>query len=202
MNSRTLARPVSSSVTACRSTVSCRLAFSIETTAWPARYSSRSSSSRVNAAPWRAIEIAPRYSGPSTSDRRPIDSACTPGPCTDTARRVRSARSSPSSAPSSSEPTSGLTTKTSRSAASIAFFRSPATSPTSQPEKAPWVERQRAAHLGVAGVDRLPHRERDHAVAVDARGERVADAPDRLGQLLALALGLLHLRLELRPTCR
>ena len=33
-----LARPVSSSVTAWRSTVSCRLAFSIETTDWPARY--------------------------------------------------------------------------------------------------------------------------------------------------------------------
>ena len=63
-------------MTAWRSTVSWRLAFSIETTAWPARYSSSSSSSRVNGAPRRAIEIAPRYSGPSTSERSPIDSAC------------------------------------------------------------------------------------------------------------------------------
>ena len=59
------------------------------------------------------------------------------------------------------------------------------------------IERHRAAGVGLAGVHRLAHRERDHAVAVEARGQRVADPADRLGELLALSLDLLDLRLEL-----
>ena len=58
-------------------------------------------------------------------------------------------------------------------------------------------ERKRPSRHGVAPVHRLPHRERDHSVAVEAGGKRVADAADRLGELLALALHLLDLGLEL-----
>src|SRR5918998_634659 len=70
-NARALARPASSSVTAWRSTVSCRLAFSIDTMACPARYSSSSSSSREKAWPRRAMERTPRYSG-SVEDTRAL----------------------------------------------------------------------------------------------------------------------------------
>ena len=48
-----------------------------------------------------------------------------------------------------------------------------------------------------AGAHGLTHGERDDPAAVEARRERVAHPADRLGQLLALALDLLHLRLEL-----
>src|SRR5262245_56701823 len=58
-------------------------------------------------------------------------------------------------------------------------------------------ERKRTAHLCVAGVDCLPHRQRNDAVPVESGGERVAHAANRLGQLLALVLDLLHLGLEL-----
>src|SRR5918999_1332906 len=117
---RALASPVSSSVTAWRSTVACRLAFSIETIAWPARYSSSSSSWRENSRPWRAIESTPKYSRPEE----------------ETSARIGTAGGG-------------------------------------------------APRLGPAGIDGLTHGQRDHAVPVEPGGERVADAADRLLQLLA-----------------
>ncbi len=62
----------------------------------------------------------------------------------------------------------------------------------------PPLERQCAPGLRVAGVDRLAHRQSDHAVPVEPGGECVADAADRRLQLLALSFVLLDLRLELR----
>src|SRR5215212_206446 len=162
-NARTLARPVSSSVTAWRSTVSCRRAFSIDTTACPARYCSSSSSSRVNGRRCRAIESTPRYSGDPGSPSIGTASAFVAPPLGGAHRLVEL-----------------------RVVAALAAL----------------LERVRADRLGapclgLAGVHRGPHGERDHAVAVEPHGERVADAPDRLGQLPALALDLIDLRGEL-----
>jgi hypothetical protein len=64
-------------------------------------------------------------------------------------------------------------------------------------ERAP-LEGERATGLGRARVDRLAHGQLDDAVTVEAGGEGIADAPDRLLELLALALHLLDRRLELR----
>ena len=58
-------------------------------------------------------------------------------------------------------------------------------------------EWQRAAALGLAGIDGGPHGQRDHPVAIEPGGQRIADAADRLLELLALALDLLDLPLEL-----
>ena len=58
-------------------------------------------------------------------------------------------------------------------------------------------EWQRAPALGLAGIDGGPHGQRDHPVAIEPGGQRIADAADRLLELLALALDLLDLPLEL-----
>src|ERR687891_78775 len=58
-------------------------------------------------------------------------------------------------------------------------------------------ERHGAPGVGLAGVHRLAHGQRDDAIAVEARGEGVADAADGRLELLALALDLLDLGLEL-----
>jgi hypothetical protein len=59
------------------------------------------------------------------------------------------------------------------------------------------VQRERPAGLSLAGVHRLAHGQLHDAVAIEPGGERVADAANRLLELLALALDLLDLRLEL-----
>ena len=189
--------PVSSSVIAWRSTVSCRLAFSIETTAWPARYSSSSSSSRVKAFPWRAIEIAPRYSGRRRASAARSRARGPADPCARPARRVRSA---PLVALERAEQLRAHV-RADREDAPLGRLDRAARARRRPPRpRSPRTRRGRAAapgRLGLACVHRLPHGQRHHAVTVEAGGERVAHAPDRLGELLALALHLLDLRLEL-----
>src|SRR5436190_382528 len=60
------------------------------------------------------------------------------------------------------------------------------------------VDRQCAASLGAARVDRGPHDKRHHPLAVEPGADRLAHAADRLLELLALALDLLDVRLEVR----
>src|SRR2546423_13768088 len=52
------------------------------------------------------------------------------------------------------------------------------------------VDRQCAAGLGTARLDRRAHHQRHHALAVESGADRLADAPDGLLELLALALDL------------
>ena len=87
--------------------------------------------SRVNSASRRAIEIAPRYSGPPTGERIGTDSpnARPALACTERLRTFGGA--SWSSASRSSVPTSGLTANAARSDSSSAVIRSPISEPTS-----------------------------------------------------------------------
>ena len=54
-----------------------------------------------------------------------------------------------------------------------------------------------AAGVGVAGLDRGPHGQVDHPLAVEAGAERLADPPDRVLELAPLALDLVDVGLEL-----
>ena len=204
VNARRFARPVSSSVTAWRSTVSWRLAFSIETTAWPARYSSSSSSSRVNGAPAARDRDRPRGTpAASTSERSPIASAWAPPAlrrhgaprALRRPRRPRARRAARGRCPARTHEDVALCgadhpLELARDRAHLVVRERPVR------------ERQRAPRLRLAGVDGLAHGERHHAVAVETGGEGVAHAPDRLLELLALALDLLDLRPRAAPTCR
>ena len=191
--------PVSSSVTAWRWTVSWRSAFSIETTAWPARYSSSSSSSRVKARPRRAIEITPRYSGsvvPTSARIGNGERVCAVelyGHGTPRARRrdVRIDGLEQLEAHVRSD-VEGLALGGFHGRLEARAELAPARFP-----KRPALQRQRPTRLGLAGVDRLPDGELHDPLAVEPGGERLADAADRLLQLVALALDLLDLGLEL-----
>ena len=59
------------------------------------------------------------------------------------------------------------------------------------------VQRERPPYVGLTGLDCRPHRDVDHLLAVEAGGERLTHAPDRVLQLAALALDLLDLRGQL-----
>src|SRR5215218_8413236 len=134
---RWLKRPVSSSVTAWRWTVSWRSTFSIETPACCERYVNSSRSGSENPLVLRATVSMPRMRPPSWA-RSGCESAKWP---------LRSV-----------------------STTSSAFS---------------------AADVGADAVDRGLDHDLQHRVALEALGERLADAADRLAQALALELQLL-----------
>ena len=146
-------------------------AFSIETTAWPARYCEQLLLLARERRPRRAIESTPRYSGDVPGGASTDRSACTVPTCGAWPSRGRAPARALRSGCEQLPAGVGRGPNARRSAASRASATSLA--PTLRSSKAP-VDGQGAAGLGLAGVDRRAHGELDHAVAVEAHGERVA----------------------------